>query len=89
MIVTQSSAAEDFSAVATAEFHVVKPDGTEATWSATIVAQSVTQITLRHFYANGDVAIPGRYVALASMDSGSIRSEPVEFYAYGKYEVIP
>ncbi len=89
MIVGQSAALEDYSAVASASFSVMRPDGVEDTWTASILAQSATSITLQHTFDPGDVDVPGTYRVLAVMDGGAIRSEPASFDAYGKYEVTP
>lgn len=92
MIVGQSPAGEDFSAVVSAFFEVRRPDGTETTWTASILAQSVTSITLQHTFAAGDVDQVGTYVVKASMNngvSGGIRSEPAELKSLGKFQVKP
>lgn len=87
LIVNRRTADEDFSSVGTAEFHVLRPDGVEDTWTASILAQSAASISLQHAYSPGDVDIPGQYVAVAYMDGGDIRSEPYAFDALGKFQV--
>lgn len=89
MIVGQSSALEDYSVVTTASFHVLRPDGVEDTWTASVLSATATSCTLQHTYDPGDIDIPGPYVVVALMNGGDIRSEPYMFQAYGKYEVTP
>ena len=57
------SASADFPTadIVSGEFQVLKPDGSIVTWSGSIVAQSVSSITLRHTLSTSDLDIAGNW----------------------------
>lgn len=67
--VTSDDAAFDLTTPTAARFEVLKPDGEEVTWSATLSDQLAASATLTHVFAPGDVDTPGDYRIEPRMDT--------------------
>jgi len=69
----------DLSVVTAASFRVYLPDGTSATWTATMTRQTATTLRLTHAYASGNLSQTGRYVIFADLTTpdGTEPCEPV------------
>ena len=59
----------DLTTVSAASIQVYLPNGTLATWAATLVGATTTQLTVRHTFAvsPSDVLTPGTLVAYAHL----------------------
>lgn len=68
---TSDDAAFDLTTPTAARFEVLKPDGEELTWSATLSDQQTTTATLTHIFAAGELDIPGDYRIEPRMDTPS------------------
>jgi hypothetical protein len=62
----------DLSVVTVATFHVLRPNGTQTTWDATISDQSATAVTLTYTSddATTDFTMPGMWRLYAELESG-------------------
>jgi hypothetical protein len=60
-----------------AAIHMMRPDGTTATWSATLGAVTATSATVSRKFAVGDLVSPGehRFYVVITTPSGNIRSD--------------
>ena len=89
MNVTPGDSGVDLSTVTAAAFKVLKPSGTEDSWTATRSNQTANTLTLTYTLLAANVAVPGRYAIYASLTipSGTVRTKPVVLLVRGKYEV--
>lgn len=72
----------DFTTVSAAVMKITKPDGTKATWTTGLTAQSATGLTARHLFADGDLDQVGSYRVwlLMTVPGGNARTEVDRFY---------
>jgi len=84
--VSPSDTMPNLSIVSAATISVTKPDGSTASWSATLSNQTATTLKLTHVLATDgtDVATPGRYVLVAQLTTpaGLRISEPTHLYVH-------
>ncbi len=77
-VTVAASGAEDLTTVSAASIWVKRGTQAPVQWSASIVSQTTTSITLQHVFQSGDVAVAGRLAVVAHLTtpSGVIRSKP-------------
>lgn len=75
-------------AVTSAVFEVRRPDGSETTWSASIVSLSATAARLLHEFVSGDLSIPGEYsvYAILTLPLGEIRTPARPFNVKARFD---
>lgn len=80
---TPGTDAYDLSTVTAALFKVKKPNGTIASWTATLSAQSSSSVLIAHAYQAGDLDQAGCYTywVEATVPSGTINFGPSNFCA--------
>ncbi len=90
---TPGDGAFDLSTVASATFKVLRrADGSTATWTCTISAQTATTLTLTYLFAAGDIdTVRGVYIIYAHLILSSTgkpkKSAPQELVVKGSYEL--
>lgn len=79
----------DLSAVTAAAFRVRAADGTESTWTATVVERDPARVRVRHVFAPGDLPRAGLLTvyAVLTLPSGSVRSGARQERVYGPWDV--
>jgi hypothetical protein len=87
--ITPGTPAFDLSTVSAALLRVRAPDGTTATWSATMSNQTATTLTLTHVMSATDVENPGVYHIYASLTvaGGTKRTATIAQTFKGEFEV--
>jgi len=72
--VSAGTKVSDCSTVSAATLKVIKPNGTSASWSASVITATAAYCTIRHSFAATDVTEAGEYgiVAELSASAGTI-----------------
>lgn len=89
MIVTAGDSGLDLSTVTDATFCVLKPDGTETTWSVSLSSQSASSLTLTHAFGSGTSELDAEgewriYARLTTAD-GYMRTTTAKLIVLGEY----